>query len=310
MIFSLTTLGTASALPTVDRFPSAHVLNVHERLFLIDCGEGCQMQLRRYGFSFLKINEIFISHVHGDHVFGIYGLLSTMSLLGRSADLFIYAPADFGPVLDSLIQQFGTQFKYKIVHIAVSGRAPEVIFETKSSEVLSFPLNHRTGCYGYLFREKMPRRNIHKYLIEKHSLTLAEIARLKDGEDIAREDGELLKSDVITYLPYKPRSFAYCSDTAPFKKLREYVEGVDLLYHESTFLQETEKVAALTMHSTAGQAAQLALEAGVGKLVIGHFSSRYKNSSLYENEAREIFPETYAAREGARFEIPLSWHGS
>lgn len=310
MIFSLTTLGTASALPTVDRFPSAHVLNVHERLFLIDCGEGCQMQLRRYGFSFLKINEIFISHVHGDHVFGIYGLLSTMSLLGRSADLFIYAPTDFGSVLDSLIQQFGTQFKYKIVHIAVSGRAPEVIFETKSSEVLSFPLNHRTGCYGYLFREKMPRRNIHKYLIEKHSLTLAEIARLKDGEDIEREDGELLKSDVITYLPYKPRSFAYCSDTAPFKKLREYVEGVDLLYHESTFLQETEKVAALTMHSTAAQAAQLALEAGVGKLVIGHFSSRYKNSSLYENEAREIFPETYAAREGVRFEIPLSGHGS
>jgi ribonuclease Z len=310
MIFSLTTLGTASALPTVDRFPSAHVLNVHERLFLIDCGEGCQMQLRRYGISFLKINEIFISHVHGDHVFGIYGLLSTMSLLGRSADLFIYAPSDFGPILKSLTEQFGSQFKYNIVHVPVSGKEPKLIFETKSSEVLSFPLNHRTGCYGYLFREKQPRRNIHKYLIEKHSLSLSEIARLKDGDDIERPDGEILRSDIMTYLPYRPRSFAYCSDTAPFPKLREFVSGVDLLYHEATFLQETEKVAALTLHSTARQAALLAMEAGAGKLVIGHFSSRYKNSAMYENEAREVFPETYAAREGAVFEIPLSGHGS
>ncbi len=305
MNFTLTTLGTASALPTVNRYPSAHVLNVHERLFLIDCGEGCQMQLRRFGFSFLKLSEIFITHVHGDHIFGLNGLLSTMSLLGRSSDLYIYAPENFAPILDSILLHFGGQFKYKVIHIIVSGSKPEQIFETKKSEVLSFPLNHRTSCYGYLFREKTPARNVFKHLIDKYSITLREIARLKEGSDILRESGEELSFEELTYLPYFPRSFAYCSDTAPFPELACWIKGVDLLYHEATFLDDNIKTAELTYHSTARQAAVAARDAGAKKLVIGHFSSRYKDLTLYETEAKDIFADTAIAREGMVIDIPI-----
>lgn len=308
MKFSLTTLGTASALPTVNRFPSAHVLNVHERLFLIDCGEGCQMQLRRYGFPFLKFREIFISHVHGDHIFGIYGLLSTMSMLGRTAELFIYAPRLFGAILKSFLKHFGESFKYTVTHVVVNVKSAEQIYETKSIEIYAFPMNHRTDCFGYVFREKMPLRNVIIYKIEKYNLSLYEIARLKEGEDIIREDGEILMNPDLTYVPYIPRSFAYCSDTAPFPQLAEYIKGVDLLYHEATFLEETKKLAETTLHSTAFQAARTACEAGAKRLVLGHFSSRYKDESLFLNEAKSIFPDSELAQEGREFEIPFSGH--
>lgn len=305
MKFAFTSLGCASALPTVNRFPSAHVLNVHERLFLIDCGEGAQIQLRRYGFSFLKIRDIFISHIHGDHIFGIYGLLSTMSMIGRSADINIYAPESFGEILTSFLTHFGGVFKFKANHIVIKGDMPELIFESKSLEILSFPLNHRIDCYGFLFREKRPRKNIQKHLIEKSSLTLFEIARLKDGEDVERENGEVLKNENYTYIPYNPRSFAYCSDTAPFQKLSFYVKGVDLLYHETTFGADMEKMARDTMHSTAADAAICAKKASAGKLLIGHFSSRYKDQNILLEQARDIFPQSAIADPGIEFEIPL-----
>lgn len=305
MKFSFTSLGCASALPTVNRFPSAHVLNVHERLFLIDCGEGCQIQLRRYGFSFLKISEIFISHIHGDHIFGLCGLLSTMSMIGRTAPLFIYAPASFSELLSSFMKFFGSSFQYEIVHVIVSGDEPEIILETKKSEVLSFPLNHRVDCYGYLFREKEPMRNVYKHLIEPNKLTLYEIARLKEGQDVVRESGQVLINNEFSYKPYVPRSFAYCSDTAPFKALPLFVKDVDLLYHEATFGSDLEAMAAKTLHSTAQQAANCALKASAKKLLIGHFSSRYKSVDKLLDEAREIFPECYIANEGTEFEIPL-----
>ncbi|MDP3436860.1 MAG: ribonuclease Z [Bacteroidales bacterium] len=305
MKFAFTSLGCASALPTVNRFPSAHVLNVHERLFLIDCGEGAQIQLRRYGFSFLKIREIFISHIHGDHIFGIYGLLSTMSMIGRSADIYIYAPESFGDILSSFLTHFGGVFKFRVNHIIVKGDVPKLIFESKSLEILSFPLNHRIDCYGFLFREKRPKKNIQKYLIEKDSLSLFEIARLKDGEDVERESGEVLKNEDYTYIPYKPRSFAYCSDTAPFQNLALYVNGVDLLYHETTFGSDLEKMARDTMHSTASDAAICAKEADAGRLLIGHFSSRYKDHNILLEQAREIFPQSAVAEPGVEFAIPL-----
>lgn len=305
MKFAFTSLGCASALPTVNRFPSAHVLNVHERLFLIDCGEGAQIQLRRYGFSFLKIREIFISHIHGDHIFGIYGLLSTMSMIGRSADIYIYAPESFGDILSSFLTHFGGVFKFRVNHIIVKGDVPELIFESKSLEILSFPLNHRIDCYGFLFREKRPKKNIQKYLIEKDRLSLFEIARLKDGEDVERECGEVLKNEDYTYIPYKPRSFAYCSDTAPFQNLALYVNGVDLLYHETTFGSDLEKMARDTMHSTAADAAICAKEADAGRLLIGHFSSRYKDHNILLEQAREIFPQSAVAEPGVEFAIPL-----
>lgn len=303
MKFSFTSLGIASALPTVNRNPGAHVLNVHERLFLIDCGEGCQLQLRRYGFSFLKIQNIFISHIHGDHIFGLFGLLSSMSLIGRTEDIFIYAPQQFAPILKFIITTFGEQFKFKIVHTPLKMHEPEMIFEGKSIEVLAFPLNHRIECYGFLFREKMPKRNVHKHLIEKHELSLAEIAKLKDGFDIEREGGEVLLNEKLTYLPHLPRSFAYCSDTAPFPRLPEFINGVSLLYHEATFMNDMEQMAKDTFHSTSKQAAQIALEANVNKLVLGHFSSRYNDLKPLLEEAKAVFPNSVLANEGTEIEL-------
>jgi ribonuclease Z len=189
MKFSFTSLGTASALPAVNRFPGAHVLDVHGRLFLIDCGEGCQIQLRKFGFSFARLSHIFISHIHGDHVFGIFGLLSTMSLLGRTADLYIFAPQGFAGVLEMFNLHFGEGIKYKIIHEVLIGDSQRLIYQTKGTEVYSFPLNHRVDCYGFRFAEKIPPRNVYKHLIEKYQLSLSEIASLKRGEDLVR-DGE------------------------------------------------------------------------------------------------------------------------
>lgn len=311
MEFSLTTLGTASALPTANRYPSAHVLTVHGRLFLIDCGEGAQMQLRKAGIPFSKIDNIFISHLHGDHLFGIFGFLSTLAMGGRQVPFYIYAPQAFGKVLSFFMEQFGEGIKYEIIHRTVTCKEPTLIYDSKQVEVYAFPLVHRGETYGYLFKEKTPARNLHKYLIEPYNLSLYEIARLKEGSDIERildaETGTacLLTADEFTYMPYKPRSFAYCSDTAPFKRLYNWIKGVDLLYHEATYGIELRSLAKTTLHSTTHDAALCAKEAGAGKLLISHFSSRYKNPDSLLLEAREIFPESYLAKEGTKFDIPL-----
>lgn len=318
MEFSLTTLGTASALPTANRYPSAHILTVRERLFLIDCGEGAQMQMRKAGISIGKIDNIFISHLHGDHVFGLFGLLSTFSMMGRTAPLYIHAPYRMESMLSFFKEQFAEGLKYEIVHVPVKCKGFEKILDIGGVEVFAFPLKHRGETYGYLFREKMPVRNIHKHLIEPYKLSLYEIARLKEGTDVVRnatlvdDDGveipyeEVLKWEDFTYQPYSPRSFAYCSDTAPFEQLHQWVEGVDLLYHEGTFGDELKEMAAATLHSTVTDAAGCARRAGVGKLVIGHYSSRYKNTDELLVQARQIFENTFSAKEGAIFDVPLN----
>lgn len=312
MEFSFTVLGTASALPTSNRYPSAHVLMVRERLFLIDCGEGAQMQMRKAGIPFSKIDNIFISHLHGDHLFGIFGFLSTLAMSGRMAPLFVYAPEGFAKVLEFFMEQFGEGIKYDIIHKIVKCKEPSLIMDSKHVEVYSFPLVHRGETYGYLFKEKMPQRNVHKHLIEPYSLSLYEIARLKEGTDIIREVKEdgleyplVLKSSEFTYLPYQPRSFAYCSDTAPFKRLYGWVKDVDLLYHEATYDSSLKEMARATLHSTTVDAANCAVNTNAGKLIISHFSSRYKNLDLLLKQAREIFPNTHLAKEGIKFEIPL-----
>ena len=309
------TLGTASALPTANRYPSAHILTVRERLFLIDCGEGAQMQMRKAGISLGKIDNIFISHLHGDHVFGLFGLLSTLAMMGRANPLYIHAPYQLDPVLKFFKEQFGEGLKYEIVHVPVRCKEIEMVLDLKTLEVYAFPLEHRGETYGYLFREKTPARNVHKHLIEPYNLSLYEIARLKEGTDVVctvETDGleyqQVLKSEEFTYLPYTPRSFAYCSDTAPFERLAEWVKGVDLLYHEGTFGNELKEMAKATLHSTASDAARCAEAAAVGKLVIGHYSSRYKTTDGLLSEARAIFPNTFAAKEGAVFDVPLNKH--
>ena len=261
------------------------------------------MQLRRFGFSFLKIREIFISHLHGDHIFGLYGLISTMSLLGRTAPIYIYAPSGFKSILSSFLEHFGSMFKFDIEHIVIKCNKSEIIMEARKYEVLAFPLNHRVDCYGFIFREKSPQRNVYKEFVESEHLTLAEIAKLKNGADVTRESGEILENSRLTYLPYSPRSFAYCSDTAPFRELAEYLNGVNLIYHEATFGNDMEKMARDTMHSTAADAAICARKSRAGKLLIGHFSSRYRDVKVLLNEAKAIFPESFIAEEGVEFNI-------
>lgn len=303
MNFALNVLGTASALPTVCRYPSAQVLDVRGRLFLLDCGEAAQISIRRQKLSFLKISDICISHIHGDHLFGLFGLLSTMGMLGRTGCVNIYAPRNFAPVLDFFRKNFAEGFRYEMNHVVLDMQAPEVIFSTKSIELLSFPLNHRIDTYGFLIREKEPELNVRKEAIEKYALGVAEIAALKRGGQVYR--GGLAINQEVAYKPYHARSFAYCSDTAPFPELHEWVKGVSLLYHEATFPASMSDMARSTFHSTTLDAARCALEAGVGKLVIGHYSSRFPDVSDFLTEAKEVFPETYLAEEGKIYEVPL-----
>lgn len=305
MNFTLKILGTASALPTVDRYPSAQVLDVRGRLFLIDCGEGAQMQMRRMKISPLKIEAVFISHIHGDHLFGLFGLLSTMGMLGRTGVLKIFAPKSFGPILKFFLSYFGEGMKYEVDFHPLSVKLPETVFATRVLEVLAFPLNHRIDTFGYLFREKTPMLNVKKECIEKYGLTLAEIGVLKRGEDVVRDSGVIPNSEAA-YLPYVPRSYAYCSDTAPVDGLADWIRGVDLLYHEATFPDSMKEMAAATCHSTTLQAAKCALDAGAGKLLIGHFSSRFPDLSEFEKETASIFPDSSLAVEGGIYDIPLT----
>ena len=297
MNFTLNVLGTASALPTTERYPSAQVLDVRGRLFMIDCGEGAQIQMRRAGISFLKIEHICLSHIHGDHIFGLFGLLSTMALLGRKAPLNIYAPAGFAPILDFLLQQFGEGFLYEVNHVVLDMSEPALVYESRRTKLLAFPLNHRVDTYGFIIREKMPQHNVHKEAISRYALSIAEIGALKRGEDIYRSDGQVILNSEAAYIPYVPRSYAYCSDTAPFPELADWIKGVTLLYHESTFPAEMEEMAAKTYHSTTLQAAQTAREAGVGKLLVGHYSSRYPSVDFFLDQLRSVFPESYLAHD-------------
>jgi len=303
MNFTLNVLGTASALPTTERYPSAHVLDVRGRLFMIDCGEGAQMQLRRAKVFFLKIEHICLSHIHGDHVFGIFGLLSTMGMLGRSSTLNIYAPESFRPVLDFFMEHFGEGVKYEINLVVLDMTEPQVVYENRTVELLAFPLNHRVNTFGFIIREKMPAYNVQKDAIRRYGLTLAEIGALKRGEDVVREDCVIPHSEAA-YIPFVPRSYAYCSDTAPFPELTQWIKGVSLLYHEATFPAEMAEMAEKTFHSTTLQAARTALDAGVGRLLVGHYSSRFPSVDFYLDEMRGIFPEVALAHDGDVVEIP------
>lgn len=304
MNFTLNILGTASAMPVVSRHPSAQVLDVRGRLFLIDCGEGVQVQLRKAGISLLKIDNICISHIHGDHLFGIFGLMSTMSMLGRTSTLYIYAPENFAPVLTFFKSQFGEGMKYEVEHHPLLMDGPEVVFETKNLQLSAFPLKHRIPTYGFMVSEKEPMLNVRKEAIEKFGLKIAEIASLKRGEDVVREDLTIRASE-YAYKPFRPRSYAYCSDTAPFPELSGWVSGVDLLYHESTFPAEMAEMAASTFHSTTLQAAQCALNASAGKLIVGHYSSRFQDVGPFLQEIKTVFENAELCHDGDVFEIPL-----
>ena len=308
MNFTLKVLGTASALPTTERYPSAQVLDVRGRLFMIDCGEGAQMQLCRAKVSFLKIEHICLSHIHGDHLFGLFGLLSTMGMLGRKSPLNIYAPTAFRPVLEFFKEHFGEGILYEINYVPLQMTEPQVVYESRRTELLAFPLNHRVETFGFIIREKVPPLNVRKEAVSQFALDLSEIGALKRGEDLVREvPGQkpvILACSELTYRPFRPRSYAYCSDTAPFPELVQWIRGVDLLYHESTFPAEMVEMAEKTFHSTTLQAAQTARDAGVKQLLVGHYSSRFPSVDFYLDEIRSVFPDARLAHDGDIIEIP------
>ena len=305
MNFSVTFLGTASAKPVKDRNQSAQVLCVRERFFLVDCGEGAQRQMALSGIPMQRIDSIFISHIHGDHVFGLPGLLSTLGMEGRREPLQIYGPQNLGPLLKFFLSYYGAGIPFEIRFTPLKASAPELILETKSLEVVAIPLCHGIETYGFIFREKEPQWNVRKEMIEPYGLSFTEIGTLKRGEDIVRPDGSVLPLSDFAYKPFAPRSYAFCSDTAVFPEEAAYLQGVRYLYHETTFLSGHEDLAALRHHSTTLQAARLATEVGVERLYVAHYSSRDRDPKLYEAECRTVFPETYAVNDGDVADFPL-----
>lgn len=297
MKFELTILGTNSALPSSTRHPSCQLLNVREKLFLIDCGEGAQMQMRKSRIKFSRLNHIFISHMHGDHVLGLPGLIASLGLLGRTSDLHIHAHPELERVLDPMFRYFGHGLGYKIVYHPIQAKGYELIYEDRSMTVHTFPLNHRIPCYGFLFREKQLERNIIKELVDYYNLSIKDILRIKAGDDFIRESGEIVPNSRLTTEPPHARSYAYCTDTRPVEAIVPYITGIDLLYHEATFGDDDTQRLANTHHSSARQAAGIASMAQVKKLLIGHYSSRYKTSDVLLAQAQEVFLNTVAAKE-------------
>ena len=303
MSIAVTILGNSSAKPTATGHPSAQVVNVNEQYFLVDAGEGVQRQMARRGISALKLRAVFLSHLHGDHMYGLFPLLSTLGLYGRRTPLRIYAPRPFGEMLECFLRLCETNLPYTPEWVEVDTTKHQIIFENDSTEVWSLPLRHRIPTAGYLFRQKEPALNVKKYAIERYGLSVQQIVQAKRGEDVELESGEVLPNEVLTYRPYGVLSYAYCSDTNYSARLAGMVAGVDMLYHEATYAADMRRIAKERGHATTADAAKVAKMAEVGRLLIGHFSSRYKDLSLLLNEAREIFPSTDIAREGETFVI-------
>ncbi len=296
--FSITVLGSNSALPTSERYPTAQVLNVSERFFLIDCGEGTQMQLRRNKIRFTKINHIFISHLHGDHCFGLIGFISTLGLLGRNTDLFIHAHPDLEKMLTPQLQYFCRDLPFKVIFVNFNTKSPECIYEDKNLEVYTIPLIHRVPTVGFLFKEKIGERKLRKEFVFKYNPSIKDILAIKKGEPYCTNEGEIIPNEQITLEPTKPLSYAFCTDTRPNKAILTQIQGVDLLYHETTFLKEDKVLAHKTYHSTTEQAAFMAKEANVKMLMIGHYSTRYKKLEPFLYEAKSEFENTILAKEG------------
>ena len=290
-------------MPVRGRNQSAQALQVHGRLFLLDCGEGTQYAMVAHKVPMMKLDSLFLTHIHGDHVFGIFGLLSTLGMKGRQTPLNIFAPANFGPILKFFLSYYGDGIGFEIRYTPLKMKGPETILETKSLRVEAFPLNHGIETFGFRFEEKEPPFNVHKEAIEKFGLTLTEIGTLKRGEDVLRADGSTIPASEAAYKPFVPRSYAYVTDTAPFPEEAEWLRGTTVIYHEATYLHDLADQGALRHHSTTAQAAQVALAAGAAKLLIGHYSSRNTDIRPYEAECRAIFPETYATSDGEVYDI-------
>lgn len=296
--FQVHILGCGSATPTTRHFPTAQVVDLRDKLYMVDCGEGAQLQLRRSRLHFSRLNTIFISHLHGDHCFGLPGLISTFALLGRTADMHVYAPAELEGLMRPWLDYYCAGIAFKVVFHAIDTQRRAVVYEDRSLTVETLPLCHRKACAGFLFREKPTLPHIRRDMIDFLGIPLYAIPAIKAGEGWTTEDGRHYAHERLVRPADAPRSYAYCSDTKYLPELAEEVRGVDLLFHEATFAERERGRAEETFHSTARQAAQTALDAGAKRLLIGHFSARYDDEQLLLEEARQVFEATSLAREG------------
>lgn len=290
----LTILGYNSAIPTVKSSPTAQFLEMEDRCFLIDCGEGTQVQLRKAKAKFSKINHIFISHLHGDHSFGLPGLIASFRLLGRETPLHIYGPKGIKEMLETIFKLTETQHSFETIYHEIEGTISHKIFEDNRVEVYTIPLDHRIYCNGYLFKEKPKDRKLNMEEIRKYpEIDICDYHNIKRGKDFVLNDGYVLKNEDLTIEPASPVTYAFCSDTRYKEDIIPIIENATVLYHESTFLNDLKEMADYTGHTTALEAAKIAKKAKVEKLILGHFSNRYDDLSVFTEEARQIFPNTF-----------------
>ncbi|HLX91714.1 MAG TPA: ribonuclease Z [Puia sp.] len=300
-MFAVTILGNNSALPAFDRHPTAQVVTMDEHVFLIDCGEGTQSQMSKFKIRRSKINHVFISHLHGDHYFGLIGLITSMGLLGRVHDLHVFAPPQLKSIIDMQLNLADTQLPFALHFHCLS--EPGIILKDNKVEVTSFRVYHRIECWGFCFRQVKPFRKINPEKARNYDIPPSFFDRLKWGEDFFRADGSLVKNDWVTEEMPKAKAYAYAADTIYDERILESIHDVDVLYHESTYLSDLEDRAIKRFHSTAAQAARMALKAGVKRLLLGHFSSKYETLEGFESEARLVFPNSDLALEGVSYRI-------
>lgn len=299
----LTILGCHSATPRFNAAPTAQVLEVRGHLFLIDCGEGTQMRLRACKVKFARIKHIFISHLHGDHFFGLVGLISTFRLLGREAELNIYGPNGIKEAIVLQLKLGDSWTNYPLRFHELDSKEPQLLFEDEKITVTTIPLKHRVYTNGFLFEEKIGQRKLNLEAVKKYRIDTSYFRKIKQGADLLLEDGTRLDNTLLTDDPDPPKRYAYCSDTAYFPDMIPQIEGVDVLYHEATFLEQHLELAERTAHSTAGQAAQIAEQAGVNQLILGHYSGRYSDLEAFKEEASIHFSNTELAEDGKVFKL-------
>jgi len=301
--FRVHILGCGSALPTLRHFASSQVVEMRGKQFMIDCGEGTQIQLRRSRIRFTKLSHVFISHLHGDHCFGLIGMISSFGMLGRTATLHIHAPEELETMLKAQMDMFCNGLEYDVEFHPLDTTRQAVIYEDRSLTVETIPLEHRVPCCGFLFREKPSLPHIRRDMIDFYQIPISQINNIKSGADWIDGEGNIVPNCQLVTPADPPRSYAYCSDTRYMPRLCEVVRGVDLLYHESTYAEGNVGRARLYYHSTAAQAASVARDAQVGRLLLGHYSARYEKEEVLLDEARQIFPESYLTTENQVFEV-------
>ena len=299
----LTILGCFSATPRTDTNPTAQVLEIKNHLFLIDCGEGTQVELRRNRIKFSRIKHIFISHLHGDHIFGLVGLISTFRLLTRETDLHIYGPKGLKEIITLQMKLSDSWTNYKLIFHVLTSTSSELIYEDEKVEVHTIPLDHRIYTNGFFFKEKPGDRKLDMNAVLNANIDVAYYRKLKQGADVINNDGHIVENKSVTLDPKPPKSYAFCSDTAYNEAILPIIKGVDVLYHESTFIEKNEALAAPTKHSTAKQAATIAKKANAKQLILGHYSTRYDDLSVFKTEAKTIFENVELAKDGKKFEF-------